>query len=75
MKFIISIFILLFCITTTVFSDDGEDFEDYYVQIDEYDASGNLVNTTYVPYSSLLASEGDSAGEFQVVEVHCERKR
>lgn len=61
MKFIISKFILLFCITTTVFSRPGDidDAEDYYVEIDEYDALGNLVNQTYVPYSLLAGSAGD----------------
>lgn len=70
MKLIISIFILLFSITTTVFSDDLQDLpeledpDDYYVEIDELDGNQNIVKQSFVKYSALLANGGDPTGEF-----------
>lgn len=53
MKFEISVFISLFSITTIVFSRP-EDF----VEINEYDENGTLINQFYVPLSQLEDFDG-----------------
>lgn len=57
MKFIISVFILLFSITTTVFSRPED-----YIEIDEYDENEVLVNQIYVPLSQLGNFQGYTGG-------------